>query len=186
MKFLVFAASHRTDSYNRKLSKIAAAYLAAAGHDVDYADYREFDLPLYNDEVAATTLPMEVIKTGGRFANADGIIISAPEYNWSYPGTLKNLIDWLSRISPVPTRGKTVFLMSASTSARGGILGLNHLETPLEAIQMYVFPKMYPLGNAATAFASATQLADSKQHAAFTAMLDEYRVFTQKLLQPIT
>jgi hypothetical protein len=48
---------------------------------------------------------------------------------------------------------------------------------------MHVFPKMFPLGNATTAFASETLLADAKQQQALISLLDEYRIFTQKLTQ---
>ena len=57
MRFLVFAASHRPQSLNRKLSRIAANHLSAKGYSVDYADYHEFDTPLYNDATASAALP---------------------------------------------------------------------------------------------------------------------------------
>lgn len=183
MKFLVFAASHRNDSFNRKLVEIAATHLSARGDTVDHAQYHELDLPLYNDESASAILPAEVDMIGRRFAKADGVVISSPEYNWSYPGSLKNLVDWLSRLSPLPTNGRTVFLMSASTSMRGGILGLSHLETPLRAIQMIPFPRVFLLASATEAFASESRLADSGKQETLRAMLDEYRTFTQKLTQ---
>lgn len=183
MRFLVFAASHRKESLNRKLATIAAAHLSLCEHEVDLALYDELDLPLYNDELAGIALPPEVEETGRRFEKADGIVICSPEYNWSYPGSLKSMIDWLSRIIPLPTQGKTVFLMSASTGTRGGILGLNHLETPLKALHMHVFPKMFPLGDAMNAFASETTLSDGRRQQALIAMLDEYRIFTEKLTQ---
>lgn len=181
MKFLVFAASHRSQSLNRKLAQIAASHLSLCDHTVDFAEYAELDLPLYNDEKASAALPPAVEKIGARIDHADGIIISSPEYNWSYPGSLKNMIDWLSRVSPLPTQNKTVFLMSASTSLRGGILGLNHLEPPLKSLQMHVFPKVFPLGDAVHAFATETTLADAKKQTALIGMLDEYRLFTKKL-----
>lgn len=184
MKFFVFAASHRTNSYNRMLAKLAAAQLAASGDSIDFAEYNELDVPVYNDDEAEKSLPQVVRQLGDRIASANGVVICAPEYNWSYPGSLKNMIDWLSRIAPLPTQDKPVFLASASTSSRGGILGLNHLETPLRAVGMHVFPRMFPLGNVATAMSAQGTLNDNKQQQALAKMLADYRSFTQKLTQP--
>lgn len=183
MNFLAFAASHRSQSYNRKLAKVASGHLISQGHVVNFLEYNSFDLPVYNDENASVSLPAEVHTIGQYFKEADGVIISAPEYNWSYPGSLKTMIDWVSRLSPLPTMHKTAFLMSASTGPRGGIMGLSHLEAPLKSLQMHVHPKMFPLGAVSNAFSEEDTLLNQKQHQSLIRMLDEYIQFTQKLTQ---
>jgi len=180
MKFLVFAASHRIDSYNRKLVAHTSKYLTGKGIQVDCADYADFDMPIYNGGIE---LPESAYSFAKRAAGVNGIIISSPEYNWSYPGSLKNIIDWTSCIAPKPLEGKTVLLMCASTGSRGGILGLSHLKTPMEASQMYVFPKVFPLGNCQQLFDSADVLA-SKPSQHLNTMLDDYVTFTRKLTNP--
>lgn len=37
-----------------------------------------------------------------------------PEYNWTIPGTLKNALDWLSRVKDKPFDQKPVALQSAA------------------------------------------------------------------------
>ena len=41
--------------------------------------------------------PEEILRVRDVVSEADGIWIFTPEYNHSYPGVLKNLLDWLSR-----------------------------------------------------------------------------------------
>jgi chromate reductase len=182
MKLLAFAASHRPSSFNRKLAHYAGAYATAQNITVDFAEYGEFDMPVYDDHACDLHGVPDIAKSfAGRAASADGIIISSPEYNWSYPGSLKNILDWTSRLKPSPLAGKTALLLSATPGARGGIVGLQHLKTPLESLQMFVFHKVYPLGYAHDAFDATDALADGKQKQLFTAMLEEYITFTRKL-----
>src|SRR5215469_319337 len=75
-------------------------------------------IPLYDGDVEASTgIPASVLELGQAIANADGLLLSTPEYNNSIPGPFKNTIDWLSRIEdeakPVFT-GKPVAVMGAS------------------------------------------------------------------------
>lgn len=179
MKFLALAASHRPESYNRKLVTVAASELRSRGHEVDVALYGEFDMPVYND---AIEMPDMCHSFAQRAESAQGIIISTPEYNWSYPGSLKNILDWTSCITPNPLAGKTAFLMAASPGARGGILALDHLKSPLESCEVFVYPRVFPLGHCMDAFAEI-MLANPTQHKQLLTMLDGYLHFTHKLLQ---
>jgi chromate reductase, NAD(P)H dehydrogenase (quinone) len=181
MKFLIFAASHRADSLNIKLSRLAAQYFESKGIEVDVAGYESFDMPIYNDvEATGGNLPKSVTSFGNRMAGCQGVVICSPEYNWSYPGSLKNIIDWTSRMDPNPLAKKTALLMSASTGSRGGITGLTHLKTPLEALHMLVYPRFFTLGNAPGAF-TGDGLANKKQQALFISLLNDYAEFTRKL-----
>src|SRR5256885_12003443 len=47
-------------------------------------------------------------------------------------GSVKNLIDWVSRFKPQPFNGKHALLLSASPSMVGGNRGLWALRVPLE------------------------------------------------------
>lgn len=163
MNVLVFAASHRKESINRKLARCAAQSVVEAGGKVDFTEYGEFDSPLYDDEMFdAAAIPSPVQHFTGKLEMADAVIIASPEYNWSFPGSLKNLIDWASVKNPTPFAGKAVLLLSASPSLRGGAQGLVHLRTPLSALGAFVYPRLFTLSRAHSAFAVDGRLLDEK------------------------
>ena len=66
-------------------------------------------------------MPEKVKEFITRIREADAILISSPEYNYSVPGVLKNAIDWASRpYGDNPFDGKPVAIMSASVGMLGG------------------------------------------------------------------
>lgn len=179
MKLLAFAASHRPDSANRTLAMLAASHARALGAEVDVADYGDFDMPVFNDTLSENP-PAAAASFAKRVESADGVIIAAPEYNWSFPGSLKNIIDWTSIIRPRPLVGKTALLLCATPGARGGIMGLQQLKSPLEAMQVHVFHKAFPLPHAHGAFAGDGVLADEAQQQKFAIMVSEFIAYTRK------
>jgi chromate reductase, NAD(P)H dehydrogenase (quinone) len=162
MQVLAFAASRRSGSLNRRLIGLAAELATAAGAEVDLAEYREFDMPMYDGDLNATSgLPAGAVVLKERLARASAVMIAVPEYNYSIPGTLKNAIDWVSRARPMPWRGKSMYLLSASPGAVGGIRGLWQTRIPFEGCGALVFPDMFALPHADKAFDDAGRLRDA-------------------------
>ncbi len=162
LKVLVFAASLRGESLNKKLATLAASAVDKYGATVDLASMRDFDVPLYDGDVeAAGGIPRGAQELRARLLANDAFIISSPEYNASMPGTIKNLIDWASRFRPQPFDGRHGMLVSASPSLAGGNRGLWALRMPLEHLGARVFPDMFSLAMAHKAF-EGDDLADPK------------------------
>jgi NAD(P)H-dependent FMN reductase len=118
---------------------------------------------------------------GRRVAAADGLMIASPEYNFSLPGTLKNAIDWLSRLKPMPLRGKSALLLSASNGQIGGIRGLWQLRIPLEGLGVLVYPDMYALPWAEKAFGADGRLTDAERQERLARMVKAYLEVARKL-----
>ena len=94
MKNILFiVGSLRKQSFNRQLAALAEKMLEGQ-FNIQYLEFE--DVPLMNQDLEANT-PAPVARVRKEVLAADGIWIFTPEYNYSYPGLLKNLLDWLSR-----------------------------------------------------------------------------------------
>ena len=105
----------------------------------------------------------------------DGILISAPEYNSSITGVLKNAIDWASRPAAgeaplVCFAGKVVALMSASPGMLGGLRGLVTIRSLLSNIRVIVLPDQVAVPKAHEAFGPDGKLKDLKQQTSIEAL----------------
>ena len=167
LKVLVFAASLRADSLNRKLAALAARLAEQAGATVDHASMRDFDVPLYDGDFESKDgIPRGAQELRRRLLESDAFILSSPEYNTSMPGTIKNLIDWASRFRPQPFDSRHGLLISASPSLAGGNRGLWALRMPLEHLGARIFPDMFSLAMAHKAF-EGDDIADAALRARF-------------------
>lgn len=154
VRFLVFSASLRAESFNTRLARLAARLIEAHGGAVDAAAMAEFDCPSYNQDAQTRAgIAPGALELRRRLEASDAFVIASPEYNSSMPGLLKNAIDWTSRIRPQPFNGRHALLLSASPSMVGGNRGLWALRMPLEHLGARVYPDMFSLALAHQAFA---------------------------------
>lgn len=180
MRILVFAGSLRKESFNKKLATIIAKKIGKLGVEVDHPDFREFLMPIYDGDLEASDgLPGGTIALGQRIGASDGLVIVSPEYNFGVPGPLKNAIDWLSRIRPYPTIGKTCFLASAAPSLVGGARGLIALRPSLSLMGMWLSGDSFSLAQAGQAFNDEDGLGDKELEKMLDEMLESFILFTK-------
>lgn len=125
IKLLGISGSLRKGSFNTALLR-AAQELAPDGMTIETADISE--IPLYNDDVREQQgypAPAQTLRE--QIRDADAVLISTPEYNYSIPGVLKNAIDWASRPPEQPFDGKIVGIMGASPGRLGTARAQYHL-----------------------------------------------------------
>jgi NAD(P)H-dependent FMN reductase len=115
-KILFVVGSLRAGSFNRQLA-LEAEKMIGGRAEVTYLDYAA--LPLMNQDLESPELEA-VARLRAAVKEADGIWVFTPEYNFSYPGHVKNLFDWLSRPvvpgdyeTPTVINGKKVALSGA-------------------------------------------------------------------------
>ena len=175
-RILAFAGSTRNGSFNKKLVKIAADAARAQGAHVTFVDLRDIPMPLYDGDLESEQgIPENAKKFKAMLSAHDGFLISAPEYNSSITGVLKNSIDWASR--PLPGEapfacfaGKVAALMSASPGALGGLRGLVIVRSLLSNIRVIVLPDQIAVPKAHEAFDPEGKLKDPKQQAGIEAL----------------
>ena len=174
LKVLVFGASLRADSLNRKLAALAARIAEQSGATVDHASMRDFDVPSYDGDLEKEQgIPKGAEELRRRLLASDAFIVSSPEYNGSMPGLFKNLIDWTSRYRPQPFDGKHGLLLSASPSMVGGNRGLWALRMPLEHLGARIYPDMFSLAQAHKALVEG-DIADAALRARFDKNLQAF------------
>lgn len=160
LNFIGFSGSLRAGSYNTAALR-AAQQLAPAGVEISIHDISGFP-PFNQDEDAQPPQMVTDLKAAVRAA--DAVIFSSPEYNYSVPGHLKNVIDWASRpYGDSAWDGKPALIMGASPGAIGTARMQYHLR------QSMVFLNMHPLNkpeiminNCAGKFDDSGDLTDEK------------------------
>lgn len=70
------------------------------------------DLPVFSPDREGEHTPPEILSLATKIKQADGLIISSPEYIHAIPGGLKNAIDWM--VSREEIIGKPIALIHAS------------------------------------------------------------------------
>ena len=163
MKILTFAGSLRKDSLNKKVCHFVKESIEQTKlADVKYLDLQPLQIPVYDGDIeAANGLPSGVQTLCAEIQDADGLIISTPEYNGSIPGSLKNVIDWISRQKPKhPLAGKQILLIAASPGGLGGMRGLWHARQPFTAVGSFVYPEMMGIPKAHEILNEKNQITD--------------------------
>jgi chromate reductase len=121
MKIKAISGSFREKSFNKMALKFMVQGAQGAGADVETIDLRDYMMPIYDEDIDKAGKPEVVIKLKEKLAEAQGFLISTPEYNHSIPGGFKNVIDWVSRFKDQPFKGKWIALAGASTSSWGTV-----------------------------------------------------------------
>lgn len=113
---LGLSGSLRASATNRKLLREAARLFG----DCTYVQ-GDLNMPLYDGDLEGSDgIPQAATDLAQQIAQADGVLISTPEYNKGPSGALKNALDWVSRVEGSPWAGKPVAVMSATAGRAGG------------------------------------------------------------------
>ncbi|HWP97646.1 MAG TPA: NAD(P)H-dependent oxidoreductase [Syntrophomonadaceae bacterium] len=180
VKILGMAGSLRRGSFNKAALRAAGELLPPDAH-LEIIDLAE--IPFFNEDLEGEPLPEAVLNLAKAVQEADALLLSTPEYNYSVPPVLKNAIDWVSRPSTgAPANGKPVAIISASPGMFGGARAQYHLR------QVCVVVNMLPLNKpevfimqAHTKFDQDLKLIDAYTRNAISGLLQALVAWTRLL-----
>lgn len=170
---LGICGSLRGASYNLSAMRLTAACMPAG---MSLVEAEIGDVPLFNGDDFADGFPPAVTSLRHAIARADGVLIASPEYNFSIPGVLKNVLDYVSRGSDQPFARKPVAILSASMGMLGGVRMQCELRKSLQYLGPLVMPKPEVfIGSAHTKFLSDGSCVDEPTRAIMTEQMAAFR-----------
>jgi chromate reductase len=181
IKILGISGSLRRESYNTALLR-AAAKLLPAEAELEILTLEK--LPFYNQDLEYTNIPA-IIEFKEKIKNADAILFSSPEYNYTIPGVLKNAIDIASRPwGENSFAGKPAAIMGASMGASGAAKAQYHLRQSMVWLDMYPLNKPeFMLGTAQDKINEKGEITDEKTNEKIAELLVALVDWTRKIQQ---
>jgi NAD(P)H-dependent FMN reductase len=160
------------------LAGVAKAY---GGFEVDVVDLAEPDLPLAMPAFGAApsaTVVAEVAKVAPRLEAADAFVVVTPEYNHSYPASLKNAIDW----HRPEWRAKPVAFVSYG-GVSGGLRAVEHLRAVFAELHAVTIRETVSFHGAQARFGDDGLPHDDAAGVAAKALLDQLGWWARSLAE---
>lgn len=178
MRLVVIAGSLRPDSLNRRFGRHVASLLEAEGHTVSAFSGEDLRLPLYEDGLP---VPEAATRMQTALKESQGLVLVSPEYNAGIPGHLKNVVDWLSTLSPSPWKDLPVQLCACSPGAFGGARGLMAWRPTLANMGAIALPQVVTIPSADRHLDTAGAPTEPRSAQAVKAALEGFCTLAGKL-----
>jgi chromate reductase, NAD(P)H dehydrogenase (quinone) len=169
-KILVIPGSLRRGSHNSRLAALASKELALAGANVTRITLADYQLPIYDADLAAESgPPADAVRLKQLVCAHHGVFIASPEYNASITPLLKNAIDWVSAVREgdepflAAYQDRVFALGAASPGLSGGMQSLIALRQVLAVgCRALVIADQVTIPNAREAFDAEDELKDPR------------------------
>lgn len=117
--------------------------------ETEIIDLLEYDLPILEERLRfSDNPPPNVRKFSEKIARSDALVVVSPEYNFGYPGVLKNALDYL-----LPEyRRKPIAFVTVSAGSFGGLNCLAQLRQVCFGLGALPIPVSMPVPRVHEAF----------------------------------
>jgi NAD(P)H-dependent FMN reductase len=173
--FIGLVGTNSDNSTNRNLLQFIQKHFADQAN-IEICEIKH--LPAFN-KPEDKKAPQEVQKLADKITEADGVIISTPEYNHSLPAILKSTFEWLSYTTQ-PFIDKPVMITGASYGRLGSSRAQTHLRQILNApeLKARIMPSSeFLLGYSLQAFDENGNLADQNKIKDLEDIFDDFIQF---------
>ncbi|AVK63589.1 NADPH-dependent FMN reductase [Lactobacillus sp. CBA3606] len=174
-KFIAIAGTNSDQSTNRQLLQFMQTHFADQAQ-IDLVEIKA--LPMFN-KPADKQVPAAVKTIAAQIDQADGVIISTPEYDHAAPAVLMNALEWLSyHIHPFVD--KPVMIIGASYGSLGTSRAQAHLRQILDSpeLRARIMPSSeFLLGHSLQAFDDQGQLIDQQKLAKLAGLFADFQTF---------
>lgn len=167
MTHTIISGTNRVGSNTLKVARLIKSILKEKGQESNLVSLEGLDLNGRSPELAR--LESEILIPTQKF------IFVIPEYNGSFPGSLKTMID-LSDIKQV-WWWKKAMLTGVSSGRAGNLRGLDHLTGTLNYLKVAVLPNRLPVSMIDKLIDAEGNLTDASTIATLSAQVDEFLNF---------
>lgn len=175
MKLVAIVGTNSDRSTNRLLLQFMKRHFAKQA-DIELLEIKELPAFQENDEHVG---PQSVHEFSTKIKEADGVIISTPEYDHAIPAVLKSALEWISYTEQA-LKNKPVMITGASLGALGSSRAQAHLRQILDSpeLKARIMPSSeFLLGRSGQAFAEDGQLLDSDKVVELEQVFAEFQQF---------
>ncbi len=150
LKISVIYGSHRIGRQGIKVAKFVCNSLKNQGHDVEFVDALEYNLPLLDKmyKEYSGDAPLNLEKLHKIFEESDVFVVVSGEYNHSIPPGLKNILDYFQSEYFYKPAG----IVSYSAGSFGGVRASVHLRAILGELGMVSIPTIFPVSKVQDSF----------------------------------
>lgn len=167
---LVVSGTNKQNSYTNVITNLYFNALQEAGADVSYFSLEGINGNFISDSMYDDK-PDEIISIQNKFfLPADKFVFIIPEYNGSFPGILKLVLDTMDVRSTFA--GKRAAIVGVATGRAGNLRGIDHLTSVLHHMQVTVMPRFLPISSVKNELNENGELKNPKTIEAFQKHVD--------------
>ena len=178
-RILIIVGSVRPGRVGLPVAHWVRDRVEAAGHDIDFADLAELNLPFMDEPEhpgkRAYTKP-HTIAWSARVEQSDAVLLVSPEYNHSYSPALKNALDFLMH----EWQGKPVGIV-AYGGASSGLRAAAALDQVLTTLGLVRVPVDVAISGPAAHISDGIFAATEKHDAVLGRMIESLGRYAEAL-----